>query len=98
KGYYEFNLRFNEEKFKTASTEASAFDKLSEEDAFFAVDDRIPCLTGKVAYVDTFSGGPDSPPASSKITYTLNANKLSKQQVMNFFKLWMLAVGPTNDE
>jgi hypothetical protein len=98
KGYYEFNLRYNEDKFKTASTEASAFDKMSEEDAFFAVDDKIPCLTGKVAYVDTFTAGPDSPPLSSKINYNLNANKLTKQQVMNFFKLWMLAVGPTNDE
>ena len=34
----------------------------------------------------------------SGVTYNLNANKLTKQQVMNFFKLWMIAVGPTNDE
>jgi hypothetical protein len=37
-------------------------------------------------------------PATSKITYKLNANKLNKQQIMNFFKLWMVGVGPTNDE
>ena len=37
-------------------------------------------------------------PASSKVTYKLNANKLTKQQVVNFFKLWLIAVGPTNDE
>ncbi len=95
KGYYEFNLRFNEEKNKTAGSEAAAFDAMSAEDAFFAVDNTIPCLTGKVSYVDTLNG---ETVTASKIEYNLNANKLSKQQVMNFFKLWMLAVGPTNDD
>lgn len=100
KGRYEFNLRFNEEKNKPAQSESAAFDKLSAEDAFFAVDNSIPCLTGKVEYVDTFvPGGGDSPvPSTSKVTYHLNANKLTKAQIVNFFKLWMLAVGPTNDE
>ncbi|MBL8759838.1 MAG: hypothetical protein JNL50_00910 [Phycisphaerae bacterium] len=95
KGHYEFNLRFNEEKNKKAGSEAAAFDKMSEEDAFFAVDDSVPCLTGKIVYQDTMSG---ESVTASKVEYHLNANKLSKQQVMNFFKLWMLAVGPTNDE
>lgn len=100
KGRYEFNLRWNEEKHKTASTEAAAFDQLNEEDAFFAVDDSVPCLTGTIDYVDTFaSGGGDEPvPASSKVTYKLNSNKLTKQQIMSFFKLWMVCTGPTNDE
>src|SRR5262249_40859857 len=31
KGYYDFNLRFNEDKNKTAKSEAAAFDKMSEE-------------------------------------------------------------------
>ncbi len=100
KGDYEFNLRFNEDKNRAGSTEAAAFEKLSDEDAFFAVDNSIPCLTGKISYVDAFiaGGGDDPVPASSKVTYKLNANKLSKQQVMNFFKLWLLCTGPTNDE
>jgi hypothetical protein len=100
KGFYEFNLRFNEEKNKPATTEAAAFDSLSEEDAFFVVDDSVPCLTGKVSYEDTFiPGGGDEPsPASSKVTFALNANKLTKVQAVNFFKLWMICVGPTNDE
>lgn len=100
KGYYDFNLRFNEAKNKTATTESAAFDKLSDEDAFFAVDNSIPCLTGKVSYVDTFiSGGGDEPtPAKSKVTYELNANKLTKTQMVNFFKLWLMGVGPINDE
>lgn len=97
KGYYDFNLRWNEEKTGKASTEAAAFEKMSEEDAFFAVDNSIPCLTGRISYVDSFISGGDTP-ASSKVTYALNANKLSKQQIVSFFKLWMICTGPTNDE
>lgn len=97
KGDYQFNLRFNEERNKSASGEAAAFEKMSSEDAFFAVDNSIPCLTGKIEYVDSFGAGGETV-ATSKVTYSLNANKLTKQQVMNFFKLWMLAIGPTNDE
>jgi len=97
KGAYEFNVRFNEDKNKTATGESAAFDKLSDEDAFFAVDNSIPSLTGKIVYTDAMSGGSDEP-TSSKVTYTLNGNKLTKQQVVNFFKLWLVAVGPTNDE
>jgi hypothetical protein len=97
KGYYDFNLRFNEDKNKSAQSESAAFEKMSSEDAFFAVDNSIPCLTGKIEYVDTFISGGESP-SNSKITYHLNANKLSKQQIVNFFKLWMVCVGPTNDE
>ncbi len=97
KGYYEFNLRFNEDKNKAAGDESKAFEKMSEEDAFFAVDNSIPCLTGRIGYVDTMASGSEAP-VSSKVTYNLHANKLTKQQVMNFFKLWMVCVGPTNDE
>jgi hypothetical protein len=95
KGYYDFNLRFNEAKDK-GTTEASAFEKLSAEDAFFAVDTGVSCLTGRIAYQDTFGTGDTV--IDSKITYNLHANRLSKQQALNFFKLWMIAVGPTNDE
>jgi len=97
KGQYEFNLRFNEEKSRTPASESDAFKALSAEDAFFVVDDTIPCLTGTIAYVDTMAAGGDAP-ASSKVTYNLHANKLTKQQIMNFFKLWLLGIGPTNDE
>lgn len=96
KGYYEFNLRWNEEKHQTPTTEAAAFDAMTEEDAFFAVDDSVPCLTGRITYQDTMNA--EGVPTSSKVTYNLNANKLTKQQVMNFFKLWMIGIGPTNDE
>lgn len=95
KGFYEFNLRFNEAKFKKPAGEAAAFEKMSDEEAFFAVDDSVPSLTGRISYVDTMSGETVS---SSKVTYALNANKLSKQQVVAFFKLWLVCIGPTNDE
>ena len=101
KGYYDFNLRFNEEKAGPAASESAAFDELSDEDAFFAVDDTIPCITGKITYEDQFISGSDTDdptPASSKVKFELNANKLTKVQVVNFFKLWMLCSGPTNDE
>ncbi|MCC6322855.1 MAG: hypothetical protein IT438_15635 [Phycisphaerales bacterium] len=97
KGFYDFNIRFNEEKNTSASSEGAAFEKLSDEDAFFAVDNSVPCLTGRVTYADVIPAGQDLP-TSSKVTYALNANKLTKQQVMNFFKLWLVAIGPTNDE
>jgi hypothetical protein len=97
KGHYDFNLRFNEEKNKPAKTEAAAFENLSGEEAFFAVDEDLPSLTGRIDYQDTFiSGG--TTPSASKVTYHLKANKLTRQQVMNFTKLWLLCVSPTNDE
>ncbi len=98
KGQYEFNLRFNEDKNKSANSEAAAFEKMSAEDAFFVVDDTVPCLTGTISYIDQFSHSAGELPSTSKVTFNLKANKLTKQQIMNFFKLWMLAVGPTNDE
>lgn len=99
KGYYDFNLRFNEDKNKKATGEGAAFEKMSDEEAFFAVDNSIPALTGRINYVDQMIGsGDDAAPGQSQVTFNLSGNKINKQQVMNFFKLWMLAVGPTNDE
>lgn len=99
KGEYEFNLRWNEAKSKPATTEADAFAKMTDEEAFFAVDNSIPSLTGTIAYEDSMIGvGDKQLPGTSKVKYTLNANQLTKIQVMNFFKLWIVCVGPTNDE
>lgn len=101
KGVYEFNLRFNEAKSKEQTDETAAFsDKSSsDEEAFFAVDDTIPAMTGTISYTDTMVGGGDEPQVvQSEVVYNLNANKLTKQQAVNLFKLWMVIVGPTNDE
>lgn len=97
KGKYDFNVRFNEDKFTSQTTEADAFGNMNDEEAFFAVDNRIPSLTGQVDYLETMVAGSELPVAS-QVTYKLNANKLTKQQIMNFYKLWMLAIGPINDE
>jgi hypothetical protein len=97
KGKYDFNVRFNEDKFAVQTNEADAFGNMNDEEAFFAVDNRVPSLTGQVDYLETMVVGSEAPTAS-QITYHLNANKLTKQQVMNFYKLWMLAIGPINDE
>ncbi len=102
KGQYEFNLRFNEEKTKGAADEGAAFAEANlDEEAFFSVDDSVPSMTGTVSYVDTFapSGDEEEPTVThSEVVYNLDANKLTKQQAVNFFKLWLVVVGPTNDE
>jgi hypothetical protein len=99
KGQYEFNLRFNEAKATKPSSEADAFAKMSDEEAFFAVDNSVPSLTGTITYEDQMvSVGDKQLPGNSKVRYALNANQLTKVQIMNFFKLWMVCVGPTNDE
>jgi len=103
KGRYEFNLRWNEDKM-TKPVPEDKVANLKDEDAIFAVTPGIPSLTGTIEYVDTFAGSaakdPDGKPlpTNSKATYNLHAEGLTKQQVMNFAKLWMIAVGPTNDE
>ncbi|MBL7662669.1 hypothetical protein JNK13_07950 [bacterium] len=103
KGQYEFNLRFNEEKNKPASDEGAAFagDEMASEDAFFMVDNSIPSMTGAISFEDSMSqAAADEEPTvfGSKVAYNLHANKLTKQQAVNLFKLWMVIVGPTNDE
>lgn len=97
KGQYEFNLRFNEAKYKPAASEAAAFDTLKDEEAFFSTAGSYPGLTGTVVYEDKMLPGKEEP-ASSKVTYNLKATKMTKQQVVAFAKLWLVCVGPTNDE
>lgn len=99
KGQYEFNLRWNEAAAKPATTEADAFAKMSDEEAFFAIDNSIPSMTGTITYEDQMiTAGGKQIPGSSKVKYALNSNQLTKLQVMSFFKLWLVCVGPTNDE
>lgn len=103
KGQYEFNLRFNEDTSKPASDESAAFagDASQSEDAFFEVDNSVPGITGTISYVDTLEGGGDDEEPTvlaSKVTYALDANKLTKAQAVNLFKLLMVITGPMNDE
>lgn len=104
KGQYEFNLRFNEAKNKPATDESAAFagDASQAEDAFFEVDNSVAGMSGTVSYVDTMEpaaeDGEDASVLSSKVAYSLDANKLTKVQAVNLFKLLMVVVGPMNDE
>jgi hypothetical protein len=101
KGHYELNLRFNEDQQKEVTDENAVFNNsnVSAEEAFFVVDTAMPALTGKIEYVDTLNqGDAEVPPSTSKLTFNVNANKLTKQQIVNFFKLWLAAIGPLNDE
>jgi hypothetical protein len=103
KGKYDFNLRFNEDKNAKPLPE-NQITSVASEDDIFAVAKGIPSLTGTIEYTDVFAGSvvkdPDGNPlpTTSKAVYNLRATDLTKQQVMNFAKLWIIAVGPTNDE
>jgi hypothetical protein len=99
KSKYEFNLRWNEDANRPKSTESDAFKKLSDEDAFFAVDNTVPSLSGTIEYTDTFVGGSaNKTPGSSKLVLTLDAYQLTKQQILSLHKLLLFIVGPFNDE
>lgn len=100
-GQYEFNLRFNEERFKEATSQASSTDSMSDEEAFFAVNPEIPTLYGTMRYRDSYgSAGPDeeAPVIRSDVIYDLSGERLTNEQLINFLKLWLLIVGPVNDE
>ncbi|MFO0982297.1 MAG: hypothetical protein U1E76_11270 [Planctomycetota bacterium] len=103
KSYYDFNLKFNEDKLGKKTDESAVFAAADDESAIFAVDNSVPSLTGRVAYEDQGDRVDDEGetviiPKTSKVTYQLNANKLTKRQIHNFLKLWILISGPTNDE
>ena len=73
--------------------------KLSDEDAFFAVDNTVPSLSGTIEYTDTFVGGSSAKtPGSSKLVLNLDAYQLTKQQILSLHKLLLFIVGPFNDE
>jgi len=99
KSRYEFNLRWNEDANRPKSTESDAFKKLSDEDAFFAVDNSVPSLSGMIEYTDSFVGsGEKKTPGSSKLVFNLDAYQLTKQQILALHKLLLFIVGPFNDE
>lgn len=93
KGDYSFNLRWNEEK--QAPTEDSFSGQEIDEESFFAVDASKPGLTGNVSYVDRMDG---EAVVGSTVTYNLSANSLQRNQVLAFAKLWLVGIGPINDE
>jgi len=93
-GQYEFDVRFNEPE--QTSSEATVFQKVDDEAAFFATDTSLPSLTGTAKYVDRFRG---ETVTSSAVTIDLVGNNLNKAQMVNAFKLiWLVSVVPVNAE
>ncbi len=101
KGQYEFNLRFNEEHFNGRGGEEEYFENASDEEQFFVVDSRVPTISGVIKYKDTFSTpaeGEDPTVMASSIYYQLVGEGVRVDQMVSFLKLWLLIVGPVNDE
>lgn len=99
-GYYEFNLRYNEDQFNVDAQDAFFGQDDSEEDVFFGQDNRVPGLIGNVYFNDSnFVGEGDEETATrSEVSYAIEANQLSPVQLVNFTKLWLLAIGPVHDD
>ena len=100
-GQYEFNLRFNEALYAGNRDESEFFEDLPDEEAFFAPAPAVPQLTGRIFYSDTLMPehlAQDPVVARSEVSYALSARKLTAVQLINFLKLWLLLVGPVNDE
>lgn len=104
RGQYEFNLRFNEDRNRPQTDETAAFlgDTSQAEDVFFEVDNTIPSMSGVITYVDTLGDAEgeddEAPTLASKVSYSLDVNKLTKVQAVNLFKLLMVVTGPMNDD
>ena len=98
KGYYEFNLRFNEDKNKTASTEGAAFEKLSDEEAFFAVDHSIPCLTGKVLTSTPSRAAPTPPSLPKSNTTSTPTSSPSSRSWPSSSSGWSASAPPTTSK
>ena len=90
---YQFDIRFNEPE---TTGEEALFKPLADEDAFFAVDTSVPCITGSMKYVDTMRG---ETVVKSMITVKLFGRNITKQQAMLTTKVIEIACAkPVNDE
>lgn len=92
-GEYQFDIKVNEKP----PSEASLFNQTElDEAALFAVDTSTPGLNGTMKYKDTMSNGTV---VASKVQVDLVGNQLSKQTIMNVFKLlFFTTIVPLNNE
>ncbi|MFG1358255.1 hypothetical protein [Xanthobacter pseudotagetidis] len=108
-GYYEYNLRWNEQAVQNDQSFFDASAAQAQADAFFSnADQTKPGLYGRVYYNDSEDGckrvkGEDGKfscvgPTRSEITYDLKAEKLTYAQLSNWVKLELLILGPLTDE
>lgn len=107
-GYYEYNLRFNEEAQKS---DAAFFegDANAQNDAFFSsADQSKPGIYGRVYFEDSEdgckmakdeSGGTKCVgPTKSIITYDLKSSALTYAQLAAWVKIEQMVIGPFTDE
>ncbi|MEQ1717078.1 MAG: hypothetical protein ABL907_14010, partial [Hyphomicrobium sp.] len=107
-GYYEYNLRLNEEAQKA---DAAFFDgdASAQSDAFFSTADQSkPGIYGKVYFTDSEDNckmAKDDEgktkcvgPTKSIITYDLNTSGLTYAQLAAWVKIEQFVIGPFTDE
>jgi hypothetical protein len=94
KGRYLLNLRWNEDRVQPSDETFSAGP--IDEESFFAVDPAKPGLTGTISYEDKL--GPEGSPVFSRVSYDVQATNMERGQILAFLKLWLVGVGPLNDE
>lgn len=108
-GYYEYNLRFNEEAAKADAAFFEGGNEQAELDAFFSTGDQTkPGIYGRVYFQDfedncktakTEDGKTECiGPTKSIITYDLKTPGLTYAQLAAWMKIEQLVIGPFTDE
>ncbi len=100
---YRFNLVF----VPAATAPGSGGGRVSKDDEkrLAVTDKSLSTLTGSIDYSDdgpvrkeVTDLEPSVLPYRSKLTFRLNANRLTPRQVHMFLRMWLLMSGPVNDE
>ncbi|MEZ5923012.1 MAG: hypothetical protein R3D57_01360 [Hyphomicrobiaceae bacterium] len=108
-GYYDYSLRFNEDKVKADEAFFDGENSEAEVDAFFSTEDQTkPGIYGRVYFQDVEDNcrtvkdeeGKEAcvGPTLSVITYDLKAVGLNYAQLANWMKIEQLVIGPFTDE
>lgn len=108
-GYYEYNLRFNEEAVKTDAAFFDGANSTAELDAFFSTADQSkPGIYGRVYFTDSEDNcrrAKDEEgkmkcvgPTKSVITYDLKSSGLTYAQLAAWIKIEQFVIGPFTDE
>lgn len=108
-GYYDYSLRFNEDKTKTDDAIFDGENSDADVDAFFSTEDQTkPGIYGRVYFQDVEDNckmakdedGKEAcvGPTLSVITYDLKAVGLNYAQLANWMKIEQLVIGPFTDE
>lgn len=109
-GYYEYNLRFNEEAQKADAAFFDSDNASAEMDAFFSTADQSkPGIYGRVYFTDSEDNCKSVKdqesnsmkcvgPTKSVITYDLKSTGLTYAQLAAWMKIEQFVIGPFTDE